>query len=117
MVFDFRLDSNSGGVGGDRGSGNEGALVDEVVLGMGDDELDGGVDSAGVIPAGGGFFGVVDVDFDEVLSLAEVLGEVVVKGDVAVGSVAELLAIDGDGGVAIDAVEVEGDFLPGEAVR
>lgn len=43
-------------------------------------------------------------------------GEIVVEGDVAVGSGAKLFAVDGDGGVAIDAIEVDGDSPAGKGV-
>ena len=44
-------------------------------------------------------------------------GEIVVKRDVAIGSGAEFLAIDGNGGIAINPVEVDGDALAGEGGR
>ena len=82
---------------------------------VGGNELDGGVDATGVMPPGGGLFRVIDVDFDEVGSFAEVFSEVIVKGDVAVGSVTELMPIDGDCGITIDAIEVDGDLLASKA--
>ena len=65
-VFDLGLDGDGRFGGGNLGSGDEGGVVDEVVLEIGCDEFNGGVDAARVIPAGGGFFGAVDADFDGV---------------------------------------------------
>lgn len=56
------------------------------------------------------------MDFEKVRSLFQVSREVVVEGNVSIGSVAELLAVEEDGGVSIDAVEVDGDFFPCKVV-
>ena len=113
-IIDLGLDGDGRFGGGDFGSGDEGGVVDEKVLGMSRDQSHGSVDAAGMIPSGGGLAGVVDVDFDGVFAVAKVIAEIVVKGDVAIGTGAEFFAIDGNGRVAIDAVEVDGDSLAGE---
>lgn len=91
--------------------------MDKVVLGVSGNELNRSIDSTRVMPTGGRFFGIVDVNLDEVGAFFEMLREVVVKGDVAVGSVAEFVAIDGNSGIAIDPVEVNGDLFSHEAIR
>lgn len=104
----LNLDFDGGGVGGDLRSGDE----DVVDAFFGDDfESDGGVDAAGVIPAGGGFEGVVDVDFNAIFSFEEMWGEFVGEGEVAVGEGAEGSAVEEDLGVHVDAIEVEMEFL------
>ena len=101
-------DFYKGGVGGDLGSGDEDVI--DALLGE-NFKGDGGVDAAGVIPAGGGFEGVVDVDLDAVFSGDEVRGEFVGEGEVAVGEDAEGGSVEEDLGVHVDAIEVEMQFL------
>ena len=63
------------------------------------------VDAGAGVPTGGGLPGVVDADSDEVFAGVQVLGEVVVEADVAVGSVAEEVSVAVDVGVGHDAVK------------
>ena len=97
-------DVDGGGVGGDFWGGDEGAPGGDVD-GVGGDEADLAVDAGSGVPAGGGLLRVVDADGDDVFAGVEVVGEVVVEADVAVGAVAEELSVDVDVGVGHDAVE------------
>lgn len=76
-----------------------------------DFKSDGGVDAAGVIPAGGGFKGVIDTDGEGVFSFFEMWSEVVGEGEVAVREGAEGSAVEEDFGVHVDAIKVEVEFL------
>ena len=110
------VDGGLGGVGGEVGGGNEGAVFVEVD-GVGEEEVDVAVDAGAGIPAGSGLLGVVGADGEEVVAGVEVAGEFVAEGDVAVGAVAEVESVDPDVGVGHDAVEGDEDLLVSGIVR
>jgi len=67
----------------------------------GGDDADVAVDAGAGVPAGGGLLGVVDADGEGVDAGVELLGDVVVEADVAVGAMAEELAVEVDVGVGM----------------
>ena len=82
----------------------------------GDDEADVAIDSGAGVPAGGGLGGVVAADGEGVGgggAEVEVAGEFVAESDVAVGALAEVVAVDPDVAVGHDAVELDEDAAVG----
>jgi len=100
LVDDAAADVDGGGGGRDGRGGDEGAQGRDVGIGGGDD-ADVAVDAGAGVPAGGGLLGVVDADGEGVDAGVELLGDVVVEADVAVGAMAEELAVEVDVGVGM----------------
>ena len=79
---------------------------------VGDDEVDVAVDAAAGVPAAAGEL-VADLDGDDVLGVAVGVRvrQVDREAGVAVGVAGDLLAVEEDDGVHVDAVELERDAL------
>ena len=69
------------------------------------------IDATARIPAGVGLVAVVHANGHHIVTRTQIAGYLVLKGTVAVRTIAHLLAVDVDGGVHIDAVELE--IIPG----
>src|ERR1019366_6196250 len=108
LVLHPGLDLNDGGVFGDAGRCDEGAPIGHVQL-VGGQQPGVPVDAGAGIPAAVGLVGVVHLDGDHVVAGVEQRREIVREGDVAVGALAQILAVDPHFAVLIDAVELDDD--------
>src|ERR1019366_2527305 len=108
LVLHPGLDLNDGGVFGDAGRSDEGAPVSHVEL-VGGQQPRVPVDAGARIPSAIGLAGVVHLNGDDVVARVEVRREIVREGDVAVGALAQILAVDPHFAVLIDAVEFDDD--------